>query len=270
MDRENRHLRFVLKYYAPGRFDTKSALRAYRAGHPAKFRLLTRFTIGIAASVAVCIALGYHIFNAGRNAMTTLYAYDKSVSYTLPDSSVVTLSPHSSLSYDAESFGNDSRRVEMAGKVEFSVTKNPEAPFVANASYGTVTVLGTQFVVDELNPDSIGVSVTSGKVRFTAKDRAEGVILTKGMHACLLAGADTPEIIEPTNPDSTTPDSHRFVFDNTPLPDVLNRLSAHFNVGLTCQETDKVLTAEFDTENLDEIIMLIEKSLDVKIEKKTK
>lgn len=269
MDRENRHLRFVLKYYAPGRFDTKSALRAYRAGHPAKFRLLTRFTIGIAASVAVCIALGYHIFNTGRNAMTTLYAYDKSVSYTLPDSSVVTLSPHSSLSYNAESFGNDSRRVEMAGKVEFSVTKNPEAPFVANASYGTVTVLGTQFVVDELNPDSIGVSVTSGKVRFTAKDRAEGVILTKGMHACLLAGADTPEIIEPTKPDSI-PDSHRLVFDHTPLPDVLNRLSAHFNVGLTCQETDKVLTAEFDTENLDEIIMLIEKSLDVKIEKKTK
>ena len=91
MDRENRHLRFVLKYYAPGRFDTKSALRAYRADHPAGFRLLNRFTIGIAASVAICIALGYHVFNSGREAMTRLYAYDNAVSYTLPDSSVVTL-----------------------------------------------------------------------------------------------------------------------------------------------------------------------------------
>ena len=96
MDRENRHLGFVLKYYAPGRFDTKSALSAYRADHPAGFRLLNRFTIGIAASVAICIALGYHVFNSGREAMTRLYAYDNAVSYTLPDSSVVTLFPHSS------------------------------------------------------------------------------------------------------------------------------------------------------------------------------
>ncbi|WP_370287480.1 DUF4974 domain-containing protein, partial [uncultured Duncaniella sp.] len=57
---------------------------------------------------------------------------------------------------------------------------------------------------------------------------------------------------------------------NTPLPDVLKRLSAHFNVSLTCSSTGKVLTAEFETDNLDEIIMLIEKSLDVKIEKETK
>ncbi|WP_370281006.1 FecR domain-containing protein, partial [uncultured Duncaniella sp.] len=56
----------------------------------------------------------------------------------------------------------------------------------------------------------------------------------------------------------------------TPLPDVLKRLSAHFNVSLTCSSTGKVLTAEFETDNLDEIIMLIEKSLDVKIEKETK
>lgn len=269
MDRENRHLRFVLRYYAPGRFDTKSALRAYRADHPAGFRLLNRFTIGIAASVAVCIALGYHVFNSGREAMTRLYAYDNTVSYTLPDSSVVTLFPHSSLSYHSDSFGDDSRQVEMTGKVEFRVTKNPEAPFVANATYATVTVLGTQFTVDELNPDSIGVSVTSGKVRFTAKDGNEGIILTKGMHACLLAGADAPEIIETTQTGGT-PATHKFVFDNTPLPDVLKRLSAHFNVSLTCSSTGKVLTAEFETDNLDEIIMLIEKSLDVKIEKETK
>ena len=60
------------------------------------------------------------------------------------------------------------------------------------------------------------------------------------------------------------------MFDNAPLADVLKELSAHFKVELSCPTKGKTLTAEFESDDLDEIIMLIEKSLNVKIERKVK
>lgn len=270
MDRDNRHLRFVLKYYAPGRFDTREALRAYRADHPVRLRLWSRYAAGIAASVAVCIALGYYLSGIGSPSVTQLHAYNEAATFTLPDQSVVTLYPHSSLSYNPDNFGENARNVDMTGKVEFKVTKNPDAPFTATALFGQVRVLGTQFTIDGLDPDSIGVAVTSGKVLFTAKGQTEGAVLTKDMHAYLLADSKRPEVSDDSRETAATGGPHKFVFDNDRLDDVLRQLSDHFNVSLTCDATGKVLTAEFETDNIDEIIMLIEKSLDVKIKKNAK
>ena len=59
-----------------------------------------------------------------------------------------------------------------------------------------------------------------------------------------------------------------FIFDNTPLPKVLEELSKFYKVKLVANKTDKRLTANFKDKNLDEIIEIIEKVLNVKIEKK--
>ena len=59
-----------------------------------------------------------------------------------------------------------------------------------------------------------------------------------------------------------------FVFSNTPLQKVLDELSRYYNVRLTADNTDKRLTANFNSRSLDEIIEIIEKVLKVKIEKK--
>lgn len=265
MNREMKHLKFVLKYYAPGIFDTRKALRAYKSQHPSTIRYWGIYIAGVAASLILCIGIGYYLMNR-NNQPSLLYADNETVTYTLPDGSIVTVYPHSSLSYYSDEFGKKERLVEMTGKVRFNVQKNPSAPFIANAQAATVKVLGTQFVVDELNPDSVGVSVTSGKVLFTAKDEKDGVILTKGMQAYLLAGEILPEIADTVT--STTQTKRKFIFENTPLADVLKELSEHFHVQLSCATTGKMLTAEFDTDNLDEIIMIIEKSLDVKIQKR--
>lgn len=269
MDRENKHLRFVLKYYRPGVFDTRRAVRVYRDDHPAGFTLWRRYAAGIAAAVALCVAGAYYLLTSGRDSMTVLYAHATAVSYLLPDSSTVTLYPNSTLSYSAKDFGEESRAVDMSGKVAFKVYRNPEAPFTVNASYSTVRVLGTQFTVDASAADSTSVTVSSGKVLFTARDKSEGVVLTKGMEAYLLADNSLPQLVQTVSdsPDGSASAVHRFVFDNTPLPEVLATLSAHFKVRLSCPAQGKMLTAEFETDNLDEIIMVIEKSLDVKIVK---
>ena len=58
---------------------------------------------------------------------------------------------------------------------------------------------------------------------------------------------------------------HQFVFDNTPLPDVLEELSAYYGCSLTSSETDKCLSASFPEDDLAEIVSAIETALDVDI-----
>lgn len=64
---------------------------------------------------------------------------------------------------------------------------------------------------------------------------------------------------------SSAKPSHHFHFDNTPLPEVLQELGTYYGVTLTADKTDKRLTADFDSESLDETIQMIEQVLDVKI-----
>ena len=60
-------------------------------------------------------------------------------------------------------------------------------------------------------------------------------------------------------------EARHFHFDNTPLPEVLQTLGQHYGVTLTASETDKRLTADFDSDNLDETLSMIEQVLGVKI-----
>ncbi|MEE3334729.1 MAG: FecR domain-containing protein, partial [Ruminococcus sp.] len=63
--------------------------------------------------------------------------------------------------------------------------------------------------------------------------------------------------------------THEFHFDGTPLPQVLDDLSAYYNVDLSCPGAQqKRLTADFHADDLDSIISMIDESLDVKISRK--
>ena len=56
-----------------------------------------------------------------------------------------------------------------------------------------------------------------------------------------------------------------FIFDGTPLKEVLETLSEHYNVSFVANDLDKQLSGEFHAEDLDLIISLIESALDVHI-----
>lgn len=266
MDRQDRYLRFVLKYYAPGLFDSRSALRELKRIHGPEPLDWYRKITGIAAMLALCFAIGHYLLKHDHITVT-LYAHDTMATYTLPDSSVITLFPHSTLSYDKKRFDTENRNVSMTGKVEFNVHRNPHIPFIAHSTYATLEVLGTQFTVDGTKADSVTtLSVTSGKVLFSAIGTSDGVVLTAGMHAELLTGTHRPTITEKHISETTLLNMPTLVFDNTPLQEVLATLGSHFNVILRTENlTDKCLSAEFETEDLNEIISIIEKTLDIKI-----
>ena len=263
---------FVAKSYEENRFDPKKALARSQNGSLHRSLSLSKRTvmlkriIGIAAAVIV----GIFLYTSWRTSWTDYMAYDIPQTFTLPDSSSVTLAPGATLRLQRH---KDNRLVQMTGKVYFNVRHDDRAPFRVDAGTGFVKVLGTRFQVDAL--DSTSVSVVSGKVLFTdSRSDGEGLILTKGQSAVLDPAASKPVEITPKHPNPAAWATGEFIYDNTPLPEVLSELSEYYGVTLVAFDAghssgeSRRLSGEFSTSSLQEILNLINSALgtDIQIE----
>ena len=264
---EDRHLDFVLKHWQSGRFDTNKAIEGFRArtGQTvSRIRpLWHRAVISVAA--AAVFVLGLFIFHQ-RTGWTELVSGGSSLSQVLPDGTQVTLAPGSGLRFKEKAFDKGKRDVRMEGKVFFDVTPDSESPFEVRMDGAFLRVLGTEFQVAETaGGKDVEVYVQSGKVLFAKSDRAEGVILTEGMGAKLVEGAQIPKVEEVSKTNSIAWSRGTFVFDQTPLKQVLDELGAYYGVSFATTYPDRQLSGEFGTDDLDLIIELIESALDVTI-----
>ena len=140
-------------------------------------------------------------------------------------------------------------------------------PFEITSDGAFVRVLGTKFMVDA-GSSVKEVYVTEGKVLFAKSSDAEGVILTKDMQATLSESAAVPVVAMEPDVNSIAWQRGSFIFDKTPLKEVLETLSEHYRVSFAATDLDKQLSGEFYAEDLDLIISLIESALDVHIIKR--
>ena len=269
---EDRMIDFVAKSYEENRFDPKKALARSQNGSLRRSLSLSKRTvmlkriIGIAAAVIV----GIFLYTSWRTSWTDYMAYDIPQTFTLPDSSSVTLAPGATLRLQRH---KDNRLVQMTGKVYFNVRHDDRAPFRVDAGSGFVKVLGTRFQVDSRDP--ISVSVVSGKVLFSAiRSGEEALILTKGQSAVLDPAASKPVEITPKHPNPAAWATGEYIYDNTPLPEVLSELSEYYDVTLVAFDAghssgeSRSLSGEFSTSSLPEILNLINSALgtDIQIE----
>lgn len=102
---------------------------------------------------------------------------------TLPDGSVVTLSPQSSVSFESDEEGRD---VHMKGEAFFNVKKGNK--FSVITENGVVEVLGTSFMVNS-RVDLIDVRCYTGKVKV--ETQGTEVLLTKGLGTSSLNSGET-------------------------------------------------------------------------------
>ena len=269
IDFEDRHLDFVTKHYKRGAFDTRKALTRFCSRHhiSASEGIRHGFTPWLYSlgGIAAAVLIGIFIWKNTSDPTVTVTAGNHLMTYMLPDSSNVKLAPGSSISFDKKSFANEDRRVDMTGTVYFEVHKDAVMPFEIFSEHSFVKVLGTEFQVKE-SPDSVQVNVINGKVMFSRTKTAEGVILTKGMQASLLSTAASPTINMKEDKNATAWERGTFIFEDTPLDEVLKTLSSYYGVRFTSIKTDKHLTGEFDIEDPELIADLIGVALMVKIE----
>lgn len=269
---EDRMIDFVAKSYEENRFDPKKALARSQNGSLRRSLSLSKRTVMLKsiAGVAAAAAVGIFLYLSWLTSWTDYAAYDIAQTFTLPDSSSVTLAPGSTLSLQKH---KDKRLVQMTGKVYFNVRHDDRAPFRVDAGSGFVKVLGTRFQVDSRDP--ISVSVFSGKVLFSAiRSGEEALILTKGQSAVLDPAASKPVEITPKHPNPAAWATGEFIYDNTPLPEVLSELSEYYDVTLVAFDAghssgeSRRLSGEFSTSSLQEILNLINSALgtDIQIE----
>lgn len=272
MKANNREQDFVLRYFQLGTLDTQRALRKVKARlvsstsafeekpKAREVRVGWYRWLAVAASLLVLVAVGAYTLLLPKT--VTFTSDSEVVACHLPDGTQVTLSPHSSLSYRED----NCRKVKMEGCAYFQVRHDEQHPFDVDGERGHVRVLGTQFMVDERKAGTAEVMVTSGRVFFSARDSQKGILLTKGKRARLVSGAEQPELQSSCDVNDVAWATHQLHFENTPLSEVLRRLSeCNGGVDLHASDMSKHLTGDFTTDSLLQAIKIIEQTLDVRI-----
>ena len=256
---------FVLKHYQEGKFDTRKAIDRFNEAHgivQKPRRRVLPWVSGIVAAAAA-VVLCVFLFRGNEQQMIELIANNAVKEFVLPDGTEVTLAPGSKLTYSEKS----PRNTALEGKAYFEVARDEAVPFEITADGAFVRVLGTKFMVDA-GSSVKEVYVTEGKVLFAKSSDAEGVILTKDMQATLSPDENVPVIAVEPDVNSIAWQRGSFIFDKTPLREVLETLSKHYKVSFAATDLDKQLSGEFYAEDLDLIISLIESALDVHIIKR--
>ena len=255
---------FVLKHYQEGKFDTQKAIKRFNEAHgivqKPRRRVLPWVSgiVAAAAAVVLCVLLF-----RDNDQQIQLMASAEVQEFVLPDGSEVTLTPGSRLTYNEKS----PRNTHLEGKAFFEVARDEAVPFEITADGAFVRVLGTKFMVDA-GSSVKEVYVTEGKVLFAKSSDVEGVILTKDMQATLSQSDQLPVIAVEADVNTIAWQRGSFIFDMTPLKEVLKTLSEHYKVSFAATDLDKQLSGEFYAEDLDLIISLIESALDVHIIKR--
>lgn len=178
---------------------------------------------------------------------------------TLEDGSRVILYKDSKIAFPKH-FVKDKREVYLAGEAFFTVSKNAARPFFVYNNNLVAEVLGTSFNVKIIN-NKIEVAVKTGKVAVyengtrvslnAQQKKANGVIVTPNEKVTYyiedrhfvtsLVDAPIPVLSDTAN---NTVEEIKFVFDDTPLADVLQAIEKVYGIEIIL-ENDALKTCPF-------------------------
>ncbi len=185
----------------------------------------------------------------------------------LPDDSRVWLNKNTSLKYP-DQFKGETRSVILSGEAFFEVYKKSRQPFRITTKNSVIQVLGTSFnVKSEAFASRVVVTVVSGKVALFDSIREDNrIVLESGDQGIII---DSGTLNKKRNVDRNflAWKTGVLVFENTPIDTVCLELSDHFSKSIKpdgSQELlEKRLTATYDNKELDEILKILELTLDI-------
>lgn len=245
---------------------TKSKIKQIPFRGKAKTIAINAWRIGIAASIVLITAAIWFFQSPGAEPTATLATLENTLRDTLNDGSTVALNQHSSLSAN---FSKHSRRIKLRGEAYFEVTKNPEKPFSIEVKQVEVTVVGTRFNVDNRSDSSkVVVSVEEGRVRVQIGSQI--IFLNAGEQASI--DCSSGQILRSNLPPSGNVkawfDRH-FVFDDVPLSEVIPILERAYNVRIELKNKDLGncrLRTRFNDESISRVLSLIAETFSLKID----
>lgn len=228
-------------------FDVEKALhdlKARKAGKvPGQIRL-TPWTklLRIAAVLAFVFALSVVYLSTLDEKISASYA--ERAEAVLPDNSEVLLNAGSEISYDKGNWDKE-RKVALEGEAFFKVARGKK--FSVITSIGTVTVLGTQFNVENRG-NYFEVSCFEGLVRVIYGD--ESMELPAGSSFLAIDG----KIMTVEGPKTISPAwiNYESSFQSTPLGYVLDEFERQYDVEVRTSDVDlnQLFTGTFSNTNM--------------------
>jgi transmembrane sensor len=210
---------------------------------------LSQHWMAMAACVALLIVAGIWLTYSFRTQTGTIAHLNGSIEIKntshksqiikLEDGTVISLKPTGILSYP-EHFGDKNRTVYLKGEAFFQVKKNPAKPFIVHTGELVTEVLGTSFTIKSYEgAKDIEVAVTTGRVSVyqatenpsvTRKEVIlkpnERITYNTQSKELIPTLVEAPlKVMPPSQPES-------FVFNGTPLPDVLARLQSVYGIDI--------------------------------------
>ncbi len=125
----------------------------------------------IIAAAATYFLFTHHSVNKISQLNQTVNSGYRALTFTLSDSTIVTLAPNSTLQYPS-SFQGENRQVYLQGEAGFNVKRNENFPFKVHTKNIVTTVLGTIFNIKKPGDSAIVVELLKGKLKVEIEDPA--------------------------------------------------------------------------------------------------
>jgi ferric-dicitrate binding protein FerR (iron transport regulator) len=201
---------------------------------------------------------------------------------TLSDSSMVWISPKSTLTY-LKVFDKQKREVTLTGEAFFEVTKDHKRPFSIYTGKVITKVWGTSFRIRSYTEDKttkvdvvtgkVSVTVAGQKERKTGSDFNDQTDLSQGIMLLPNQEAVYDEKLDHLQKNNEIKDSSidmwkktSLSFNNTQLKEVFKVLNKNFHVHISSDDekiNSDYLKADFTNENLPAIMEILKRTLDV-------
>lgn len=153
----------------------------------------------------------------------------------MPDGSEIILAANSSINYKLGWLGNFKRELNFNGRAYFHITKNPEQPFTVNAENLKVTVLGTQFTINEIG-ENTQVVLSEGRVQLRSKAIESTIELSQPGDQVIV---NNQSIIKHNNVDAALYAAwkeEKLFFNNCSVSEIVNLLNDSYHVQLNLND----------------------------------
>ena len=242
-------------------FDGEQALESFNKLKQPKAKVISfsswKKYASIAASIVVVASL-YFVFANSDTTVSTDYA--ETTIFNLPDASEITMNSGSEIVYSKKGW-DKKRELTLSGEAYFKVSKGKTFDVITDQ--GTVTVVGTQFNVNERD-GYFEVRCFEGKVKVSVDNKE--VILTPGKYIKMVAG----ELDEVAEFNSEIPDwiNKQSNFENVPFDLVVKELERQFNVKVAYDKSlsNKLFTGGFNHGSLNEALEAIAFPMNLKFD----
>lgn len=196
----------------------------------------------VAAVIAVLLTGSYFYINTLAENVTTEFAERTEV--VLPDDSEIFLNADSQISYSEKGWDKN-RNIDLQGEAFFKVAKGKK--FTVSTDHGTVSVLGTQFNVEN-RKGFFEVTCYEGLVSVTYNN--EELKLPAGNSFLVIDG----KIVSTGAPNGNSPSwmNNESSFESIPLKYVFAELERQFNIQVSIEniDTNLLFTGSFNNTDL--------------------